>query len=53
MAKTKKIQTVILLEPDQAERLQRLHEKTRVAKQIYLREAVEAMLTKYERKGVI
>ena len=38
------------LEPEQAIRLKKLSEQTRVPQQVYLREAVEDMLRKYERK---
>ena len=38
------------LEPEQAVRLKKLSEKTRVPQQVYLREAVENLLQKYERK---
>ncbi len=38
------------LTKDQADGLKWLSEKTRVAQQVYLREAVEDMLRKYERK---
>ncbi len=38
------------LEPEQAIRLKKLSEQTRVPQQVYLREAVENLLQKYERK---
>jgi predicted DNA-binding protein len=41
MPATKKIQSIILLEPEQAEQLDRLHKKTRVPKQVYLREELK------------
>ncbi len=52
-ASTKKVPSILSLEPEQAEYLQRLHQKTRIPKQVLLREAVDMMLAKYKRKGVI
>ncbi len=36
------------LEPEQIERLEKLHEKTRVPRQVYIREGIEMVLKKYE-----
>ncbi len=50
MGATKKIQTVLLLEPEQAEKLQRLHENTRIPKQVLLREAVDDLFVKHKKE---
>lgn len=41
----------IYLEPGQAAALARLHERTRVPTAVYLREAVDMLLAKYEREA--
>ena len=50
MAATKKVQTITLLEPEQAEKLQRLHENTRIPKQVLLREAVDDLFVKHKKE---
>lgn len=50
---TKKIPSILSLEPRQVEQLELLHKETRIPKQVLLREAVDMMLAKYKRKGVI
>ncbi|HFD31886.1 MAG TPA: ribbon-helix-helix domain-containing protein [Gammaproteobacteria bacterium] len=39
------------LEQEQIERLDKLHEKTRVPRQVYIREGIEMVLKKYEGKN--
>ena len=53
MASTKKVQTVLSLEPEQREQLEKLHKATRIPRQVLLREGVDMLLAKYRRKGVI
>ena len=50
MGRTTKIQTALLLEPEQAKKLQRLHENTRIPKQVLLREAVDDLLKKHKKE---
>ena len=50
MAATKKVQTITLLEPEQAKKLQRLHENTRIPKQVFLREAIDDLFVKYKKE---
>ena len=50
---TRKVPSILSLEPQQVDQLERLHRKTRIPKQVLLREAVDMMLAKYKRKGVI
>ncbi len=50
MAATKKVQTITLLEPEQAKKLQRLHENTRIPKQVLLREAVDDLFVKHKKE---
>lgn len=45
---TKKHQQLILLEPDKAALLDELAAKTRITKQVLLREAVDDLLTKHK-----
>jgi hypothetical protein len=49
MGKTTKNQQLILLEHDKAALLDELAAKTRIAKQVLLREAVDDLLAKYGR----
>jgi len=54
MVSTRKVQSILSLEPEQAEKLQRLHENTRIPKQVLLREAVDDLFVKHKkdlRKG--
>jgi len=53
MTRTKKVQSILSLEPEQRDRLEKLHIATRIPRQVLLREAVDMMLAKYKRKGVI
>lgn len=48
MGKTTKHQQLILLEPEKAELLEELAKRTRIAKQVLLREAVDDLLVKYK-----
>ena len=48
MGKTKKHQQLILLEPEKAALLGALAAKTRIARQVLLREAVDDLLRKYK-----
>lgn len=48
MGKTTKHQQLILLEHEKAARLDELAAKTRITKQVLLREAVDMLLEKYE-----
>lgn len=50
MGRTTKIQTILLLEPEQAKKLQRLHEKTRIPKQVLMREAMDDLFVKYKKE---
>ncbi len=50
MAGSRKVQAIILLEPEQAEKLQRLHENTRIPKQVLLREAVDDLFVKHKKE---
>jgi hypothetical protein len=47
VGKTKKHQQLLLLEPEKAELLKELAAKTRIAKQVLLREAVDDLLKKH------
>ncbi|HEY4368750.1 MAG TPA: ribbon-helix-helix domain-containing protein [Steroidobacteraceae bacterium] len=47
MAATNKHQQLILLEPERAEQLQALSDRTRIPKQVLLREAVDYLLAIY------
>jgi predicted DNA-binding protein len=49
-ANLKRTSTTVYLEPEQAERLKRLSEATRVPQAIYIREAVDDLLKKYARE---
>jgi hypothetical protein len=49
MGKTKRHQQAIYLDHDKAALLDKLAEETRIAKQEYLREAVDLLLAKYKR----
>ncbi len=53
MARTKKVQSILSLEAEQREQLERLHKATRIPRQVLLREGVDMLLAKYRRKGVI
>lgn len=44
-----KVPTVVYLEPEQAEALDKLCERTRVSKQVYLREGADLVLAKHRR----
>jgi hypothetical protein len=46
----RKTQIAAYLEPEQFERLQRLHEKTRVPMQVYLREGLDMVLERYKKE---
>ena len=48
MGKTTKHQQLILLEQDKAGLLEELATRTRIAKQVLLREAVDDLLVKYK-----
>lgn len=48
MGKTTKHQQPLLLEPEKAKLLEELAERTRIAKQVLLREAVDDLLVKYK-----
>lgn len=45
-----KVPTVVYLEPEQAEALELLCKRTRVSKQVYMREGIDLVLTKYDVK---
>ncbi len=47
-ARLKKVFLSLYLEPEQAEALKKLSDKTRIAQQVYLREAVDMLLKKYK-----
>ncbi len=47
MGKTKKHQQLLLLEPEKADLLEALAAKTRIARQVLLREAVDDLLKKH------
>lgn len=47
MGKTTKHQQPLLLEPEKAKLLEELAERTRIAKQVLLREAVDDLLAKH------
>ena len=47
MARTRKHQQLLLLEPDRAALLAGLASQTRIARQVLLREAVDDLLVKY------
>jgi Ribbon-helix-helix domain len=47
MGKTKRRQQIVYLDQDKASLLDKLSKDTRVAKQVYLREAVDMLLKKY------
>jgi hypothetical protein len=47
VGKTKKHQQLLLLEPERAALLKELASKTRIAKQVLLREAVDDLLKKH------
>jgi hypothetical protein len=44
----KKVSTTVYIEPEQAERLKLLHERTKVPVAVYIREGIELILAKYE-----
>lgn len=44
----KKVSTTVYIEPEQAERLKLLHERTKVPVAVYIREGIELVLQKYE-----
>ena len=44
----KKVSTTVYIEPEQAERLKVLHERTKVPVAVYIREGIELVLAKYE-----
>lgn len=44
----KKVSTTVYIEPEQAERLKLLHERTKVPVAVYIREGIELVLSKYE-----
>ena len=50
MAATKKVQCILLLEPEQAKTLQRLHETTRIPKQVLMREAIDDLFEKHKKE---
>ena len=49
--KTDVVSTHVLVEQDKVEKLRDLSKRTRIAQSEYLREAVDDLLSKYERKG--
>ena len=53
MTYRKKVMSALAMEPEQAKKLERLHKKTRIPKQVLLREALDLLIAKYERKGLI
>lgn len=44
----KKVSTTVYIEPEQAERLKLLHERTKVPIAVYIREGIELALAKYD-----
>lgn len=44
----KKVSTTVYIEPEQAERLKLLHERTKVPVAVYIREGIELVLSKYD-----
>lgn len=44
----KKVSTTVYIEPEQAERLKLLHERTKVPVAVYIREGIELVLQKYD-----
>ena len=44
----KKVSTTVYIEPEQAERLKLLHERTKVPVAVYIREGIELVLAKYD-----
>ena len=44
----KKVSTTVYIEPEQADRLKVLHERTKVPVAVYIREGIELALAKYE-----
>ncbi len=44
----KKVSTTVYIEPEQAERLKLLHERTKVPVAVYIREGIELILARYE-----
>jgi predicted DNA-binding protein len=44
----KKVSTTVYIEPEQAEKLRMLHERTKVPVAVYIREGIELALAKYE-----
>lgn len=44
----KKVSTTVYIEPEQADRLKLLHERTKVPVAVYIREGIELALAKYE-----
>ena len=48
MGKTKRYQQIVYLDHDKAALLDRLSKRTRVPKQVYLREAVDLVLKRYK-----
>jgi len=47
----KKTQIAMYLEPEQFEALKKLHDKTRVPMQVYLREGLDMVLQKYKKEA--
>ncbi len=43
----KKVSTTVYIEPEQAEKLRTLHERTKVPVAVYIREGIELALAKY------
>ncbi len=44
----KKVSTTVYIEPEQADRLRMLHERTKVPVAVYIREGIELVLKKYD-----
>ena len=44
----KKVSTTVYIEPEQAERLKLLHERTKVPVAVFIREGIELVLAKYD-----
>ncbi len=44
----KKVSTTVYIEPEQADRLKVLHDRTKVPVAVYIREGIELVLAKYE-----
>lgn len=44
----KKVSTTVYIEPEQAEQLKLLHERTKVPVAVYIREGIELVLAKYQ-----